>query len=271
MTENIYEYKNINEAINSLIESKNLNFRRVCEAAEIHASYFSRVMKGAGSFSQQQIFRIAHSLSLSAVETDYLFLLWQGQEAQNAEEKEFFKNKIRKIREAELKVLKQLGNAMPNIQEDRAKLEIYYSESVTAMVHMLLTIAEYRREPSKICKKIGVSEGKLEQELKKLESLNLIQRNKLEILSVQESIHLDEDSSLSFRNHINWRLKTIQNLEKQTPVGGDYHLSVAFTADEETKFRLKQVLRNAVIEAQKIVSDCKDNREIYYLTMDLFS
>jgi uncharacterized protein (TIGR02147 family) len=269
VTDNIYEYKSITEAIKGLVEAKNLNFRRVSEATGIHASYFSRVMKGLGSFSQAQVFLIAKALALKPTETDYFFLLWQAQEAQNNEEKEFFKDKIRKIREQELKVSKQIQ--VRPIEEDKGRMEIYYSEAVTAMVHMLLTIGEYRRDPIKISKKIGIGESKLETELKKLESLGLIKRNKTNLTEVQETIHLDEDSSLSFRNHINWRLKTIQNLEKQAPISGDYHLSVAFTADEETKFRIKEILREAVIRAQKAVGDCKDNREIYYLAMDLFS
>ncbi len=61
----IYEFIQLNEALLHLIRSKNSTFGEVSKAAGIHPSYFSRVMKSKGSFSQNQIYSICAALQLS--------------------------------------------------------------------------------------------------------------------------------------------------------------------------------------------------------------
>lgn len=72
----IYEYNTLIEGLNSLFRQKQLNFSQISKACTIHPSYFSRVMKNKGSFSQSQIFKIGHILNLNDLELEYLLYLW---------------------------------------------------------------------------------------------------------------------------------------------------------------------------------------------------
>ncbi len=116
-----------------------------------------------------------------------------------------------------------------------------------------------------------MSETKLNQELDKLHALGMIELKNTKVIKVRDSIHLDENSKLSFKNHINWRLKCIQNLEMHEAQKDDYHLSVVFTADANTKHALKQILRKTVMEIKETVDQCKEPTDVYQIAMDLYS
>lgn len=270
MTVNIYDFNNQNNAILALIKAKGTNFRRVCEACLIHPSYFSRAMKSEASLSQQQIFRIAGFLEMTKPQKDYLFLLWNRQEAQDKEEREFFAQKIREHQEEKQKVSGKIKAKIISAEERKSQLEAYYSEAITALVHMYLTLPRFKNQPDLLGKELGLTSDKLTIELEKLEALGLIRRENSKVTRVEDSIHLPEDSTLSFLNHVNWRLKTIQEIERRSPRAGDYHLSVVFSGDEEIKFKLKQVLRDAVIKAQGLVGNCENPTHVFHMMMDLF-
>lgn len=111
------------------------------------------------------------------------------------------------------------------------------------------------------------SEQKLKSELDKPK---LIKRKGPALVEVEENIHLDEKSPLSPQNHINWRLESIKNISKREQHHSDYHLSVAFFCDEDTKIRLKQLFKDFVKQAQKEVGSCKNPDDVYHIVFDLF-
>lgn len=268
----IYKFKISTDAIIALIEAKKLNFRIVCNATNIHPSYFSRVVKGNAFFSQNQIFKISQFLELPDEPFEFLILLLNHDLAEQTPEKNFYLKKIRAIHDSKLKVSK---NMKVNVVEEspdmqKHKIERYYASAITALIHMYLTIPKYQKDPKEILKKVLISEKKLEDEMTKLSELKLIEIQNHKIIKVQNTIHLDESSHLSFQNHINWRLKTIQNLENKEPQLADYHLSVVISANEETKHKLKQILRDAVLTLQKEVIACEQPTDIYHIQMDLF-
>lgn len=266
----IYDFKDQNQAILALLRSRKTNFRTASTACQIHPSYFSRALKGEAPFSQQQIFRLAEFLELNDRQKDYLLLLWNFRESQGRDEKSFFLNKIQKIQEENQKVSNRIKAKIVSAEERRIQLELYYGEALTALIHMHLTISKFRSQPALLEQHLGISTKKLNAELEKIEGLGLIIRSSGKITQVEDSIHLPEESSLSFVNHINWRIKAIQEIERREPKDGDYHLSVVFSASEETKLKLKQVLRSAVIEAKNLVGECSTPTQVFHLMMDLF-
>lgn len=270
MIESIYSFHLINDSISWLLKSKKFSFRDISLGCDIHPSYFSRVMKGDAGFSQQQIFKISTFLKVSSEETDYLFLLWNNSQAQSIEEKKYFKNKIQEIQEEKQKVASKFKEDIedPIIQKER--METYYEDIITAIIHMYLTISEYKDSPEKILTNLKISKAKLHLEIEKLEKLGLIKLNQKKIQTVKQQIHLDPKSSLCTSNHVQWRLKVIQKLNEREDDSKDLHLSVAVSMDEESKTQIKKILRDAILDIQKTVNNCKFPQSIHYLMIDLF-
>ncbi|MBK7961745.1 MAG: hypothetical protein IPK04_11445 [Bdellovibrionales bacterium] len=47
-------------------------------------------------------------------------------------------------------------------------------------------------------------------------------------------------------------------------------LSVVFSADDETKTKLKKLLREAIVNAQALVGTCDKPTDVYQLMIDLY-
>ncbi len=272
--ENIYEFKSLISTLEALLRSKNLTYKAACTACRIHPSYFSRAMKGLAAFSQSQVFALLEWLGLSEEQGQYLLLLWSLQQSERKSEKEFFQKQIKKIQERKLKVSNRIQSQIINTQTSthgmQNKFEKYYSEAITCLVHAFLTIPEYRNNPSLLITKLSITESKLQLELKKLVELKMIEMRDHKITALVDNIHLPDDSYLSPLNHVNWRLRSIQNIQSRNTQADDYHLSVIFSADAETKEQLKKILLDFVVKAQKKVGDCKSPTDVYHLMLDLF-
>lgn len=266
----IYEFDLLINSIKALIRVKKLNFRRVSELCQIHPSYFSRVLKGGASFSQMQIFKISEVLELDEESKEYLLLLWQKDISQNHKEKTYFQSKIEKIRTDKQKINKRIKAKELNPEESKAQAELYYFEAITALIHMHLTIPEFKKNPELILTRLNITKEKMENELQKLEKIKIIQRRNLNITEVEDNLHLPAEAKISSLNHINWRLKSIQNIEARNIKKNDYHFSAAFSADEETKEKIKKILLDTIVQIGELVKDCEKPKDVYHLGFDLF-
>jgi hypothetical protein len=270
MHNNTYEFKSYIDLVKWQIRQQNLNFRQVSKLTGIHPSYFSRVMKGIGRFSQMQLFLVADLLKFSEEQKNFLVLLWNYSESTLPTEKLFFKKKIAEIRNQKLKVSANISAPVVDPIHNNTQLEAYYSNAITAEIHMLLTLPQYYNNLEDLRKRVRLSSAKFEKELQKLREAGLIEINNRKVSKIQQNLHLDEEHPLSQRNHINWRLQSIQNLEADSPGQFDYHLSAVFSCDEQSKSQIRDILRKAVIAAQKIAEQCSNNNEVYHLVIDLF-
>ncbi len=276
----VYKFKNAIQLIAVKTKVLGLTYREIAEESRIHASYFSRVMMGKANFSTDQLFRIGEKLKFQSDELDYFLVLGSFELAITSSEKNYFSEKIKRVQHEKLKISERLDSKKVEIHRSAAeelRFEIYYQDALTAEVHMWLTIDEYKINPSWIANQLKISQARLEKELLKLEKLNLLKRKQGKIIEVLSDLHLGEDSPISYRNHINWRLKAIQNLESGSAAedsaelkSTDYHLSVAFSADRETKEELRALIQDFILEAKKKVGFCSKPTEVYHLMLDLF-
>jgi transcriptional regulator with XRE-family HTH domain len=270
VVEDIYEKNSLVDALKLQIKLKGLNLRRVCLSCDINASYFSRVLKDDANLSSSQLFRILKFLNVDSDEFDYVFLLWHLSQAQEKSERDHFLKKVRDIQNEKTKVSARIeSKVMKSAEQVQKDIQSYYSEVVTALIHMLLTMDKYSKQPHLIAGVLGISERKLNLELLKLTQLNLVEQRKDSMRVNDESIHLPAESPLSYQNHINWRVEAIKDLTLQDSKFSDYHFSGAFTCDEDTKNKIKKLLKEVIVDSQKIVRDSHPST-LSRLLIDLF-
>lgn len=268
MESNIFEYLDYRPLIRDFSKSMGISYKSLSNAARMHGSYFSRVMKENAIFSPEQLYAIGKNLKFSQEEIDFLLLLGDYNNSGDNEHRVFLKSKVLKVQKEKAKLLNKFKEKTTELTQ--SEVDLYYREAVTAKIHMLLTLAKYRENPALICKKVFISEVKLESELKKLSDMGIVERRGSEIKILRNNVHLDEAHPASMQNHINWRLQTINHLNQRGHDPSDYHLSASFSCDEATKNRIKEIFKDFVAKAQGEVRSCKNAQDVYFIGMDLF-
>jgi uncharacterized protein (TIGR02147 family) len=270
MEASIFDYLDYREFIQKRCKNVGVSYRSLAMAALMHGSYFSRVMKGGAIFSQSQLYLIGKNLKLNSEEIDFLLLMGEMNNSGNQEHQNFLRTKLTKIQKQKSRLLNKFKEQSQELSQN--EIDLYYREAITAIVHMLLTLKKYRDSPASIIKRTFITEVKLESELRKLESLNLIERDEDgDITVLKSNVHLDESDPASVQNHINWRLQTINHLNMRGNDPNDYHLSASFSCNEKTKAKIKKIFKDFVVEAQHAVRSSKGGtQELYHINMDLF-
>ena len=268
MEANIFEYLDYRPLIQDFSKSLGISYKSLSGAARMHGSYFSRVMKESAVFSPEQLYAIGRNLKFKQEEIDFLLLLGEYNNSGDSEHRSFLKTKVSKIQKEKSKLLNKFKDQTTELTQ--TEVDLYYREAITAKIHMLLTLSKYRENPALICKKVFVSEVKLESELKKLTDMNIIERKGSQIKVLRNNVHLDEAHPASMQNHINWRLQTVNHMNMRGNDPSDYHLSASFSCDEATKMKIKEIFKDFVAKAQGEVRSCKAAQDVYFIGMDLF-
>jgi uncharacterized protein (TIGR02147 family) len=264
----IIEHLDYREIIKNLCKKTKISQKNLALSAGIHTSYFSRVMTGGADFSSSQLYLIASDLGISGWELDYFLLLGEYWSSSHHSHKQHLLSKIKDLQKKHSKVISKMKDVETEMSE--SYIREYYAEAVTAKIHMLLTIDKYQKNPMLICNKILIPEFKLKLELEKLSRIGVIKEDKGEWKVLKFNVHLDESSAISPQNHINWRLESIQNIQKRTPRPSDYHMSAVFSTDENGKLKIKEMFKEFVVEAQKVAGQVKDQEDVYHISFDLF-
>lgn len=260
------------EIIRSTFKSLGLSSKSVAMAAVIHPAFFSRVMMGKASFSPSQMFLIGKALQLDGWRLEYFLLLGDLEFAANAKHKIYLKQKIEKIRQEQQALGSKLHIARAENLEESLRLAKYYSETITARIHMYLTIPRYRQNPDLICRSAGISKSKFHQEIAKLESLGIITTGNGNIDMNQDTLHLEMEHVLAPQNNINWRLDAIKAINERNPKSTGYHMSAAFTADAATMTKVRNRFKAFVVEVKDLVSGSSnpDEEEVWSMGFDLY-
>ncbi|MFW7381769.1 MAG: DUF4423 domain-containing protein [Oligoflexus sp.] len=264
----VFRYQCYRELIRDYARFKSLSYRSLATAAHIHTSYFSRVMAGATDFSADQIFKITKAMQIQEHEIEYILLLGEWSRASHHEHGSFIKKRIEYLQEEYCKLADQLQGIAVKLDEDAIKA--YYSDIRLAKVHMLLMIPRYQQNLRLVARQLRISETELQKLLQQLHQLDVICWEKGRLRRVKSSVHLDEHHPISLLNHKNWRIDALQHLNTCERKPSDYHFSATFTCDESTKIKIKDILKAAIIQAQKLVADCPCDEESYALTIDLY-
>ncbi|NRA68269.1 MAG: DUF4423 domain-containing protein [Pseudobacteriovorax sp.] len=255
------------EIIKNVCETRSLTYRDLAENCQIHASYFSRVMREKADFSHEQVFLICQYLGFEDDELDYLLTLRDAQTSSQHEHASYCWRKAKALQDKHSKTGKRLKKTE---EPDPTHIDEYYKSSWTAIIHMYLSIDRFRLQPETIAKHLNLSPKMVERELSLLKKLKIIYMKNGHLQLSNKRIHLEADSPLSQRNHINWRLQALTSLSETRTKDSDYHMSAVFSATETGKRKIREKYKEFVAEAQKIAEEAGTGEEVYAISFDLF-
>lgn len=259
------DYRNI---IKYYSKDRKISQKDLAGWARVHTSYFSRVMKAEANFSASQMYQIAKALGFDDEKLEFCLLCAELEGSTEQAHREFLKSKLKKLQKNIKQVKKELKDLQKELTEK--EIQIYSKESITAKLHMYLTVETYRNNFNQVKKELFLDEEKFKTELDKLESLGLITLKNNKIIDVKARIHLGPDHSFSKLYHINGRLDAIHHFNHNNLKHNDGHFTISFSASDKEKELLKERFQNFIVEAQEVVSQCKEVKKVYHLNFDLY-
>lgn len=228
-----------------------------------NAGFISRVLSGDAHFSFEQIDRLHALLGHDADEKQFfVFLVMYGR----AGTESLRQNTLAMIR-AELEKQRQLGQRLlATTVVSRDDHAVYYSSWAYVAVHMYLTIPPWQT-PATIVRGVGVSPAKVKEILEFLVSRGLARADGDRYTTGSAIVHLENESSMITRHHLNWRLRAMHQLE-QEGVGEMHYSGVAAIAREDAA-RIRVALADAIANMKKIIDPSREEA-LYTICLDFF-
>jgi len=169
-----------------------------------------------------------------------------------------------KEKAAQQKLLKEKLQIRQSISpEDQAT---YYSKWTYIAVHMLLTIPQMGL-PALLAKRLKISQKEVQEVIEFLVSRGIIKSHNGQFEVVLPVLHLEADSPLIAHHHRNWRLKSMQAVDKNS--AEDLHYSAVATCTKSDQEKIRSILMNAIKTVGDHVQKAKEE-EAFVICVDWF-
>ncbi len=263
----VFNYSDFNHFIQNEIENntelKRGEKKRIAEYLNIHPTLLSQIFRGNRQFTDEQVFLLGECLSLSELENDYIFLLHQISSTHN----KVYKDRLHKKRE-ELKV--RSLNLSERVVKDKVLSEeeksIFYSSWQYSAIRICSSLTGGKTRED-ISERLGIEKKQVSEILEFLLKSGLCRMEKGKYYQNVSRTHLEKTSPHLKQHHANWRIKSIQKMDQNSP------LDLTFTAPLSLSNKDFEFLREEMVELIKKVSETVKETEpedVFCLTLDFF-
>jgi len=267
MEKTIFDFKDYKQYLRERIASypkKGRGMRSaLATAIRCQPAYLSQVLNGNADISLDQADAINTFLGHNKEEGRFCLLLVQAARAASHSLKQHLREQMQEVIDSRLVLKNRLNIKQTLSLENQAT---YYSAWYYAAIHVILTIPELQTRDA-IAKHLNLPLVKVTQVLDFLESVNLAQKHRDRYTVGEARLHLGHDSSLISKHHANWRLKSLQSLEKDS--SADLHYSSVVTISREDTLAIKGELIKT-IEGLKKTIRASNSESIHCLSLDFF-
>ncbi len=207
----IFEYQSYKEFLIDWIKKvgERGSLSRMAEAAGCHRSYLSQVLSTKVDLTLDHAVNLISFLGLSGVEEEYFLTCVMHDRSTTASAKKFFLTKLKKLAKEQETLSGRLTDAeRPSSETEGAG--VYYGESEFAELH-LWTSVKGTQNPRALAEKCGISLEKAKVILAYLVKTGLIEQQGENYTHTGKSIFLDRKSPFTRMNHLNWRLRAVED------------------------------------------------------------
>lgn len=239
---------------------------RLAKAMAAPQSFVSQVLHTHVHLSLDHGLKLATYWGLSDDERDYFLDLVQLARASSPELRALLGRRLGQLRKRNEDLSVRLKQ--PPKLEDTETQWIYYSSWQMAAVHLLLMTPEHRT-PEALAARLRVPVSTIEWLLLRLESIGLVRRTVKQWESLQSHLHLSRTSPVSPVNHLIWRHRAIDDLYADPAGSQGMHYTVLLTLSRADIEKVKETLRAAIENVQRIVAPSREE-ELICFSCDVF-
>ena len=145
----------------------------------------------------------------------------------------------------------------------------YYSAWFYSAVHVVTSIPQFQTRDA-IATALGLAPGLVSECLEFLVECGLVVAKANRFVIGPVRMHLGADSPMISRLHANWRLQSLQSLERPiSNTTADLHYSTVLTLSRSDATRVRETLLRAIDETEKIFRPSPEE-VLYCVGMDWF-
>lgn len=270
--ETIYKADDYRKALRTTVHhrkenlGRSLSFQKMAEHCRVQKTYLSKVLNQGGNLTRDQLYLACDYLSLKESETDFLMTLHELDGTYVLPRQKKLREKLEKMRAQYLKTESHIDAPVSEVKSK--DLQTYYLDPLLQLIHILLTVSKYAREPKLVSKTLGIGEPLVFEKLKTLEKLRIIESVGEGYKVLDAELHLSSDSEIFGAYRKLMRLLAINRLDHVDPKKS-YSFSVIFSSNPTVRSEIQTQFLNFLNKAKKLVSG-GDEREVYQMNFDLF-
>jgi uncharacterized protein (TIGR02147 family) len=250
------------------VERPALTWRKLASEIPMQYTYLSKALNDEDThLSEDHLFNVCRALEFFPDETEFLFLQRSYATARDSERKEHLLRKIRDLRQS--RKLNAKDQALSSSQ--LAEQVRYLFEPLCLIVHQALDVAEYRKDPRRLCAPLSITVGQLKEILRVLSRNDYIELED-DGLTVRKlkagDIHFGPNHFL-MRYHLSMVKSQMIARVSRTVEEDKFGFLVTFTMDEPSFKKIRDEFQEFLKSVEKIASKAK-NESVYQLSFDLF-
>jgi uncharacterized protein (TIGR02147 family) len=255
----------LQEAIRALPKQGHGVRLRLAEHLGCQSTYISQVLQGDAHFSLELAEKAGKFFQLGQAELEYLLLLVQEERAGTRDLRAHFRRLRERLLESRKETKNRFLTPQPLSSEDQAK---FYSAWHFAAIHALLTVPAYRTKDA-IHERLGLPMPVVNDALDFFVRVGFATVDGGVYTPGTTRTHLPSGSPLLGKHHINWRLRSMLNIDHAN--ADDLHYSSVHTVSEADYQKIREFLvktletARATIQAspeEKLCSLCVDYYEL---------
>jgi uncharacterized protein (TIGR02147 family) len=232
-------------------------YRRISEALTMHTTLVSQVFNGKKCLTEEQAANLCSHMGLNSLERDYFLKLVQIERAGSSHLKEIYVGHLKQLR----KRAQEIKNIVPESKElSEQDQAIFYSSWQYSLIRLLTDLKDFRTA-QEISNHLGLSLSRVQEILSFLVSRGLCTHRNGLYTRTNQNTHIEAQSPLSIRHHLNWRTKALAMLE--TSSGDDLSFTAPVTISKKDVVKVRQILLEAIAEISKVVEDSPSEETIY--------
>ncbi len=229
----------------------------------VQKGFISSILHGGAELSLEQAFRVSRFLSQTEEEQTYFLLLVQKARAGSKDLEEHFTKKIFEIQIKRKEISERIQIKTALSESDQL---LYYSSWHYTAIHMCLRTKKTQTAPE-IAKYLGLPFVRISEMLEFFLRTGIAIKKGDHYEAGATRIHITADSPSISKHHSNWRIQSIQSLDRKN--SEDLHYSLVMSISNEAAQKIRELLLQSIQASEPVIQAAQDE-DVYGLTIDLF-
>lgn len=264
----IFDFSNYRSFLKDFLKKKGSQkhgqIAKMANAIGVQPTLMSMVLAGKRDLSNEQSLELAHYLELAPLEKEYLILLVQHERAGSFRLKSYLKEKLEKIKSDAINTENRFGHEKVLSDQEQA---VFYSSWLYSAIRLFCSTDNKGKTLDEICLKFSLPRPQAYNIVSFLKSAGLIVEEKDRLKLGVSRTFLNKNSVHISRNHLNWRMRALQNLEfmQDQEMMFTAPFSISISDFEKLRLQMAELIQN-------FLSLVKDSpaEEVACLNIDLF-
>ncbi|MBC7372185.1 MAG: TIGR02147 family protein [Bdellovibrionaceae bacterium] len=231
----------------------------------VHSTLVSQVLHGKLTINLEQAEKMSRFLGHNEEESHFFLLMVQKARAGTKNLENYFQNQLNQIMKTRQVIKKRVGKTDSIAAEDELR---YYSSWKFSAIHVALSIPDLNNAAA-LANHLDIPIAQVRAMLDFLTQTGLAVSKELGNFEIgPKHIHLSSESAQVRNHHMNWRMRVLKSLDKETRSNLHYSSAVSLsTADTE---KIKELLIQNLNSMNKVIQTSKEE-QVYGLNFDFFN